>query len=52
MAKKKVAKKQVKKVKPVLTPTMFLDHDAKNYYIQVELPGVTQCLKCLTKVSV
>jgi len=40
MAKKKVAKKQVKKVKPALTPTMFMDHDAKNYYIQVELPGV------------
>jgi len=29
MARKKVAKKQVKKVKPVLTPTMFMDHDAK-----------------------
>jgi HSP20 family protein len=40
MSKKKVAKKQVKKTKPALAPTMFMDHDAKNYYIQVELPGV------------
>jgi HSP20 family protein len=43
MAKKKVAKKAVavaKPVKPTLSPIMYMDHDDKNYYIQVELPGV------------
>ena len=43
MAKKKVAKKEVavaKPVKPTLAPMMYMDHDNKNYYIQVELPGV------------
>jgi HSP20 family protein len=37
---KKAAKKQVKKEKPTLAPTVYMDHDLKNYYIQVELPGV------------
>jgi len=40
MAKKKVAKKEAKPAKPTLTPIMYMDHDDKNYYIQVELPGV------------
>jgi HSP20 family protein len=40
MSAKKVAKKQAKKAKPTLTPTMYMDHDARTYYIQVELPGV------------
>ncbi len=40
MAVKKMKKKQVKEEKSILTPTMYVDHDAKNYYIQVELPGV------------
>ena len=40
MAKKKVAKKEARPVKPTLTPIMYMDHDDKNYYIQVELPGV------------
>jgi HSP20 family protein len=43
MAKKKAAKKAVavaKPVKPTLSPIMYMDHDDKNYYIQVELPGV------------
>jgi len=40
MAKKKVAKKEAKPVKPTLEPVMYMDHDDKNYYIQVELPGV------------
>jgi HSP20 family protein len=43
MAKKKVAKKAVavaKPVKPTLAPIMYMDHDDKNYYMQVELPGV------------
>jgi HSP20 family protein len=40
MAKKKVAKKEAKLVKPTLSPIMYMDHDDKNYYIQVELPGV------------
>ena len=38
--KKVVAKKQAKKAKPALAPTTYIDHDAKNYYIQVEMPGV------------
>ena len=40
MPDKKTLKKQVKKVKPAMAPTMYIDHDEKNYYIQVELPGV------------
>jgi HSP20 family protein len=40
MAKKKVAKKEARPVKPTLSPVMYMDHDDKNYYIQVELPGV------------
>ena len=40
MSTKKVAKKQAKKVKAILAPTMYMDHDDKNYYIQVEMPGV------------
>jgi HSP20 family protein len=40
MSTKKVAKKQAKKAKPTLSPTTYMDHDAKSYYIQVELPGV------------
>ena len=37
---KKTSKKQVKNVKPAMAPTMYMDLDEKNYYIQVELPGV------------
>ncbi len=40
MSTKKVVKKQAKKIKAILTPTMYMDHDDKNYYIQVEMPGV------------
>ena len=40
MVKKQVAKKKAKPAKPTLTPMMYMDHDDKNYYIQVELPGV------------
>jgi HSP20 family protein len=40
MSAKKVAKKQAKKAKPTLAPTMYMDHDTKSYFIQVELPGV------------
>jgi HSP20 family protein len=40
MAKKKVVKKEAKPVKPTFAPVMYMDHDDKNYYIQVELPGV------------
>jgi HSP20 family protein len=40
MAKKKVAEKEAKSMKPTLEPMMYMDHDEKNYYIQVELPGV------------
>ena len=29
-----------KKDKPTMTPNAYIDHDAKFYYIQVELPGV------------
>ena len=32
--------KKSKKEKPTLTPNAYIDHDAKFYYIQVELPGV------------
>ena len=38
--KKENTKKQTKNAKPTLTPTTYMDHDQKNYYIQVELPGV------------
>jgi HSP20 family protein len=37
---KKVAKQQAKKEKPAMAPTVYMDHDQKSYYIQVELPGV------------
>ena len=40
MAKKKVAEKEAEPTKPTLSPIMYMDHDDKNYYIQVELPGV------------
>jgi len=40
MAKKKVGKKEAKPVKPTLAPIMYMDHDDKNYYIQVEPPVV------------
>ena len=40
MSKKKVVKKEAKPAKPTLAPVMYMDHDDKNYYIQVELPGV------------
>ncbi len=40
MAEKKASKKPSKRAKPVMAPTMYLDHDNKSYYIQVELPGV------------
>ena len=40
MSKKKVVKKEAKPVKPTIAPVMYMDHDDKNYYIQVELPGV------------
>jgi HSP20 family protein len=40
MAKKKVVKKEARPVKPTLSAIMYMDHDDKNYYIQVELPGV------------
>jgi HSP20 family protein len=33
-------KSSKKKTKPVMTPTTYVDHDQKNYYIQVEMPGV------------
>ncbi len=32
--------KKKAKEKPTLTPNAYIDHDEKNYYIQVELPGV------------
>jgi HSP20 family protein len=40
MSEKKASKKPAKKRKPSMAPTMYFDHDEKNYYIQVELPGV------------
>jgi len=40
MAEKKASRKTSKKSKPSIAPTMYLDHDEKYYYIQVELPGV------------
>jgi HSP20 family protein len=40
MSTKKVVKKQAKKAKTTLAPNTYMDHDLKNYYIQVELPGV------------
>jgi len=39
-SEKKASKKTAKKGKPSMSPTMYLDHDEKYYYIQVELPGV------------
>jgi HSP20 family protein len=33
-------KKTGKKDKPTMTPNVYIDHDAKFYYIQIELPGV------------
>jgi HSP20 family protein len=35
-----VKKTPKKKTKPMINPTTYVDHDIKNYYIQVELPGV------------
>jgi len=40
MSKRKAGKKPIKKTKPVSAPTVHVDHDLDNYYIQVELPGV------------
>jgi HSP20 family protein len=40
MAKEKVSEEEAKPAKPTLEPVMYMDHDDKNYYIQVELPGV------------
>jgi len=37
---KKAAKRAVRERKPVLAPSVCVDHDLDNYYIQVELPGV------------
>ncbi len=38
--KKANSKKSAKRTKPSIAPVMYLDHDNKLYYIQVELPGV------------
>lgn len=40
MSEKKTSRKTSKRSKPSMAPTMYLDHDEKYYYIQVELPGV------------
>jgi len=40
MSEKKVSKKPAKKRKPSMAPMMYIDHDDKKYYIQVEMPGV------------
>ncbi len=40
MSEKKASRKTAKRSKPSMAPTMYLDHDEKYYYIQVELPGV------------
>lgn len=40
MSEKKVSKRQRRKRKPSIAPTMYIGHDKKYYYIQVELPGV------------
>jgi HSP20 family protein len=40
MAEKKASRKTSKKSKPSMAPAMYLDHDEKYYYVQVELPGV------------
>jgi HSP20 family protein len=40
MSTKKVSKKTARKTKPTMAPTMYMDHDEKHYYIQVEMPGV------------
>jgi HSP20 family protein len=37
---KKGSKKKAKKEKPSIAPALYMDHDEKDYYIQVELPGV------------
>jgi HSP20 family protein len=37
---KKTSKKTARKAKPAMSPTIYMDHDDKNYYLQVELPGV------------
>ena len=31
---------QTKRTKPSLTPVAYLDHDDKDYYVQIELPGI------------
>jgi len=49
-----MAKKEARPAKPTLSPIMYMDHDDKNCYIQVELPGVKKEdaeLECLTKAS-
>jgi HSP20 family molecular chaperone IbpA len=33
-------KKKSKTAKPSMTPNAYIDHDEKNYYIQIDLPGV------------
>jgi HSP20 family protein len=35
-----MSKTKTKKDMPTMTPNVYIDHDAKFYYIQVELPGV------------
>jgi len=40
MPSKRVVKTPAKKKKPTMAPTTYMDHDDKNYYIQVEMPGV------------
>ena len=32
--------KRNRKEKPTMTPTAYMDHDKKFYYVEVELPGV------------
>ena len=39
MATKK-ASKPARKAKATMAPTIYMDHDEKFYYIQVEMPGV------------
>ena len=36
----KKASKPARKAKATMAPTMYMDHNEKFYYIQVELPGV------------
>lgn len=40
MSTKKSIRKRADKAKPTMSPAIYVDHDEKNYYIQVELPGV------------